>query len=36
MKPQNKKELIFVTRAAFEAAAILLTLTAIGWLISHL
>jgi hypothetical protein len=36
MKAHNKKELIFVTRAAFEAAAILLTLIAIGWLISHL
>jgi len=36
MKPQNKKELIFVTRAAIEAAALLLIITAIGWLISHL
>jgi hypothetical protein len=36
MKPQNKKELIFVTQAAIEAAVILLILTAIGWLISHL
>ena len=35
MKAHNKKELIFVTRAAIEAAAILLTLTGILWLISH-
>jgi hypothetical protein len=36
MKPQNKKELIFLTRAALEAATLLLIITAIGWLISHL
>lgn len=36
MKTHNKKELIFVTRAVIEAAAIFLTLTAIGWLISYL
>jgi hypothetical protein len=36
MKPQNKKELIFVTRAAIEAAAFLIIITATLWLISNL